>query len=327
MSEDPGLEIALSREEFQAGEVVRGTVRGPPPGEAETVRVALVHDARHLSDDAPVERELTTTGAGTPFPFDLPLPPDAMPTFDGAHYGSTWSVQARIQRALARDVRTVAPIVVRPGPERVVDAGARPASGAWEGYRRIRRFLAAFVAVDLVVLLVIAIALAEPPWFVWFAFGAPPIVSLAMLGLLTLVGRSVERLEVSAPRARWRFGETIPVTVTCRAAPERLVALDATLRGEEVWTTSSGKSSQTHHVAFHEAARRLAGGDLNGARSGARTWSWSLDLELPASGPPSHGRRIRWFVEARAEVPRNLDPRARLSLEVSGVVPEGRTGA
>ncbi len=313
------LQIELDGTELEPGGTVRGHLRGAEAWpDAREVRVALRHRTKHLKAD-PGEEAVVAAGAVGEASFALTLPAEAYPTFEGKHFESRWVVEAVVDLALKRDPKAEAEVVVMPGaaPE---PAGA-PETAEWGGYARFRRFLGIFAAADLVLLAGVWLAVGTMPAPVLFALLAPAVLSLAALGLLAVAGSAVDRLEIALPRRAWRFGETLPMEVTLEADPDAVAALEVTLKGEEVWTTSSGSTTTTHRETIHEEVRRLAGAELLGARLGSRRWSWPVELPLPASGPPSRGKDVRWTVSVAAEVPRRPDPAASIDLEVAGRVP------
>lgn len=317
------LDVVLERDEYAPGDEVRGSVRGlDATSGARTLRVALRHSTRDLPEHAGVstEIELGPTTASE-VPFALRVPEDAPASFSGEHYDSRWSVVASLDVPWRRDPRAEEGFEVGAGTEKVSpDAG--PVAVAWSGYRTFRRFLGVFVTLDLAALAALLAGFGRLPALVVLAFVVPAAVSLAALALLGLAGRVVERLEARLPRDRWRLGETVRIEVVCEAEPGRLVALEAELTGEEVWTESTGQGSRTRRRAFHRAVERLEGSDLRPARVGARRWEWSPQgLALPAAGPASAGDAIQWRIRARGVLPVRPDPKLEVALEVSGAVP------
>lgn len=317
------LDVVLERDEYAPGDEVRGIVRGLDAGSrGRALRVSLRHTVRHFRRHPGVstEIELGPTTASE-VPFALRLPPDAPASFSGEHYDSRWSVEASLDVPWRRDPRAEGGFEVRAGTEKV-PAGAEPVAVEWSGYRTFRRFLGVFVALDLGALAALLAGFGRLPALVVLAFVVPAAVSLAVLALLGLAGRVVERLEARLPRDRWRLGETVRMEVVCEADPGRLVALEAELAGEEVWTESTGQGSRTRRRAFHRVLDRLEGSDLGAARVGARRWEWSpRGLALPGAGPPSAGDAIQWRMRVRGVLPARPDPKLEVALEVSGAVP------
>jgi hypothetical protein len=318
------MEIALEEARCAAGGTVRGIVRGlGDHPEARGVTVALVHRARRMKDHAPVAERLEAAGHGTgEVRFALAVPPDALPTFEGRHYASAWSVETRLDVPRGRDALAEAPLTVTPAPRALPPEG-RPVSAAARGAARFRVFAGIFLVADLAALAGLYAGLGSVPGAVALAFVAPALVTLLALVLVGLRPGPVEALEVSAPRAAWRLGEELPVTVRVEGDAARIAEIAVALRGEEVWVQSTGKSSHEVRAAFHEDARRIPAGELAAGRTGGRRWEREVRFLVPDAGPPSHGRHIAWSVEARARVPHRPDPAARLRLEVAGSVPRG----
>ncbi len=297
-----------------AGEIVRGTVRGMDrhPG-ARGLTVSLEHDARRLKDRRPVESRFELGGrAAADLRFELAVPGDALPTFEGRHYASAWRVEARLDLPGAPDVGVSAPLVVTP-EVRAAPAAGRPVSGEATGIARFRLFAGIFLIADLAALAGIYAAFGSVPAPIAMAFVAPGLVTLAALVWLGLRPGPVERLVISAPREAWRFGEEVVVRVSVRSDPDHAGEVVVVLKGEEVWVVSTGKSSHEVRHAFHQDERRIAG---RGRREE------EIRFPLPEAGAPSHGRAIQWSVEARVPVPGRPDPRARLSLEIGGRIPD-----
>ena len=315
------LTIALDRAEARAGEVVRGTVHGFEAfPEARGLVVALVHETRHMKEHSPVEtateRDAVRAGAHA---FELAVPTDAEPSFEGRHYRSTWKVEARVDLPHRRDVSASQAVAVSarvrgPSAEDPVRASAR-------GAARFRLFAGLFLVADLVALAALYAAFGSVPAPVALAFVIPAAVTLLMLVVLALRPGPVERLELTAPRARWRLGEEVPLRVEVDGQPDAFRALEVTLKGEEVWVQSAGKTAHTVRSTFHEETRRLSGVELTASRASARRWTWDVRLGLPATGPTSRLRQIEWTARARVEVSRRVDPSATLRLEVDGAVP------
>lgn len=310
------LEIVVETPEVEAGGTVRGRVTGLDGWpDARGARVALRHRTKHLKAGAGTEVELPA-GAGAEAEFALPVPEDAWPTFEGEWYRSRWIAEVVIDRARRRDPGAEAEVLVRPGPR--PEPAAAPVVEAWGGYRRFRRFLAVFTLADLAVLAAVWAATGTVPVPALVALLAPPVISAVALGLLALAGSAVDRLEVRLPRRAWRFGESVAVEVVLDAAPDVVAALAVALEGEEVWVVSTGNSSVKHRATVHEEVRRIEGPELAAAREGTRRWVWRVELPLPETGPPSHGKDVRWRVTARAPLPRRPDPAVSADLEVAG---------
>lgn len=311
------LQIELDGTELEPGDTVRGRLRGAEAWpDAREVRVALRHRTKHLKADP--GQEAVVVGAAGEASFALTVPAEGYPTFVGERFESRWVVEAVVDLALKRDPKAEAEVVVAPGAS--PEPAAAPETAEWGGYARFRRFLAIFAVADLVVLAGVWLVVGTVPAPVLFALLAPAVLSLAALGVLAVAGSAVDRLEIALPRRAWRFGETLPVEVTLEAEPDAVAALEATLKGEEVWVTSTGQTTTTHRETIHEEVRRIAGAELRGARLGSRRWSWRAELPLPASGPPSRGKDVRWTASVTAEVPRRPDPVASIDLEVAGRV-------
>jgi hypothetical protein len=98
---EPRLHLELDGDRFAAGDMVRGTVLIVEGGESRRLCVSLNY--RELTND---EYEATTfslstddlhTGelvAGAAYPFELTLPPDALPNYKSAHGELFWEVDA-----------------------------------------------------------------------------------------------------------------------------------------------------------------------------------------------------------------------------------------
>jgi hypothetical protein len=316
------LTIALERREVAAGSVVRGAVAGLD-GEldARGLIVSLIHEAKHLREQKSVEAvyDLAERRSASR-PFDLTLPSDALPSFAGRRYASSWRVEARVDLPGRPDVTASEPLVVLAGPETRAPEGA-PVTAGPPGPGRFRLFAGLFLVADLVALAGIYAAFGSLPGVVALAFVAPAMITLAALAWLGLRPAPVERFVVSTPRARWRFGEEVPVRIRVEGDPERVGDIVVALKGEEVWMVSTGKTAHEQRASFHEEERRLAGTELASARSGGSRWDHELRFRLPKAGPPSHGREIQWSVQARVRVARRTDPAVSLRLEVAGTVP------
>lgn len=96
------LRVELEQERFAPGEVVRGTVSVLVGGDSRALEV-LLNYREHAGDDyqdIPVtlssgtlcEGDLAT---GTSYPFEIPLPDDALPSFKSKHGELWWEVDAR----------------------------------------------------------------------------------------------------------------------------------------------------------------------------------------------------------------------------------------
>jgi hypothetical protein len=319
--EDVALEIALESEVYRAGDPVRGSVRGiHPDARARALRVGLEHRGRHLDDQPAIEVEVDLGSLATEaVTFELALPDDALVTFEGAHYASKWMVVAALDIPFRRDPKVEYPIRVLPAPRPVVAPGGAERR-RWGGYRRFRWFLGAFIVLSAGLLAALYATLGDPPWWVVVGVVAPGAFSFLILVLFSR-GPGVDSLEIEVPRGQWRFGEAVQFTVSCAGDPGSIDALKSSLKGEEVWTVSTGQASQVKRHVFHEESLRIDGVDLTGTRAGARRWEWRLELKLPPDGPPSVGDEVRWVVSASAHVPRRIDPRVECPLEIGGVVP------
>jgi hypothetical protein len=316
------LTIALEQGEAAAGSVVRGTVTGlDGEPDARGLIVSLIHDTKHLSRQKPVEVAYDLAeGRPASLPFDLTLPSDALPSFAGRRYASSWRVEARVDLPRRQDVTASEPLVVLAGAEGRPPEG-EPMTAGSPGPGRFRLFAGVFLVADLVALAGIYAAFGSLPGVVALAFVIPAMITLAALAWLGLRPAPVERFVVSAPRARWRFGEEVPVRIRVEGDPERVGEIVVALRGEEVWMVSTGKTAHEQRASFHEEEQRLAGTELASARSGGRRWDHELRFRLPDAGPPSHGREIQWSVQARVRVAQRIDPAVSLRLEVAGTVP------
>lgn len=315
------LQIELDGAGVEPGETVRGRLRGAEAWpEAREVRIGLRHRTKHMKAD-PGEEIAVPVGGAAETTFALTVPAGSYPTFEGSHFESRWVVEAVVDLPRKRDARAEADLRVEPAGTAQPAGG--PETARWGGYRRFRQFLAVFAAADLALLAGVWVVVGRVPGPALFALLAPALLSLAALGLLAVAGSSVDRLEISLPRGAWRFGETLPVEVTLEADPDAVAALTVTLKGEEVWVTSTGQTTTTHREPVHEETRRIAGTELRGARLGSRRWSWRTELPLPPGGPPSRGKDVRWSASVAAEVPRRPDPVASIDLEVDGRVPGG----
>lgn len=315
------LEIEIARDAYRAGDLVRGSVRGLSEfPEARGVTVALVHEGDHLPDAEPVEAYLEVPAGADVFPFDLPLPLDALPSFRGERFGSAWSIRATVDLRRRIDPKAERDVRVLPTSERVGDPGD-PVRGDTTGTRRFVRGLAIFAVLDLLALVLLFALVADPPVSIVTWFVVPLFVSLAIVALLR-GGGPVDRLEIEVPRARWRFGETVPVTVRIEGDPGGVGALEVGVTGAEEWTTSSGSSTRHHREVFHEETRRFEHRDLVGHRTAARAWNLELAFTLPDEGLPSVEDRIVWDARATIDVRRRLDPMVRAALEVSGARPD-----
>lgn len=300
---------------------MRGTVRGVPSDtRARALRVRLEHRGKHLDDHPAIEVEI---GIGSPavetVPFELAMPEDAPVSFEGAHYKSRWAVVAALVLPFRRDPKIGRQIEVMAGPRGFKGPGEIERR-RWGGYRQFRWFLGAFVVASVALLAVLYATLGAPPWWVLAAVAAPGVFSLLILAFFSR-GPRVDSLEIEVPRVQWRFGETMQFNVLYSGDPEGLNALESSLKGEEVWTVSTGQSTRVKRHVFHEESRRIEGTDLVGARTGARKWAWRLEMQLPPDGPPSIGDEVRWAVHAKADVRRRIDPRVECPLDIGGVVP------
>lgn len=174
---------------------------------------------------------------------------------------------------------------------------------------------------DLGALAALYAVLGSVPALIALAFVVPAAVTLGALAWFGLRPGPIERLEVSAPSARWRLGDEVPVTVVIEGEPGAFVAIEVALRGEEVQVAPAGKGGRSRRRAFHAEGRRLAGVDLTAARTGARRWSWNVGFRLPEEAPASRRDTIEWSVEARVPLLGRIDPEASLRLEVAGPAP------
>lgn len=313
------LGIEVSRDAYRAGELVRGTAHGLSGfSGARGLTVALVHDGDHLKDDDPVEVRLETPAGVDVLPFDLPLPLDALPTFRGLRFGSTWSVRASVDLPLKRDPEVEREIRVLPSPERIVDPGD-PVVADTRGTRGFVRGLAIFALVDFFVLAVVYAAISDPPASIVAPLATPLIVSLGLVALLR-GGGPLDTFEIEVPRARWRLGETVPVTVRIEGDPGAMGPLEIALTAAEEWTTSSGSTTTNHREVFHEETRRFGPHELAAHRTGARQWTVAVELTVPEVAPPSIGNEVVWDARATIGVPRRHDPLLEAPLEISGVL-------
>lgn len=315
------LSVETSRDVYRAGDLVRGTVRGLAGfDDARGVTVALAHEGTHLGDADPVEVRLDVPRGVDAFPFDLPLPLDALPSFDGVRFGSAWSVRASVDLGMRVDPKVAQRIRVLPAPERIVDPG-EPVVDDLRGTRLFVRGLAIFAVVDALVLALLWAGVSDPPTSVMTALAAPLIVSLGLVALLR-GGGPLDGFAVEVPRRRWRLGEVVSVTVRIEGEPGELGAVEVALTGAEEWTTSSGSTSNHHREVFHEQTRRIGVHELAGHRTARREWRIELEFELPELAPPTVENKVVWDARASIEVPRRHDPLVEAPLEVSGVVPE-----
>lgn len=133
-----GLEVALERGAWRPGEEVRGVVRWVLPPGARALHVELVGQEMAEFDRSSggrrssclERRELCRTamalslqGPEGSAPFSLPLPRDALPSFQGGSGLVAWAIEARADVPLRPDPKARAALEVAceaPGPLRAV---------------------------------------------------------------------------------------------------------------------------------------------------------------------------------------------------------------
>jgi hypothetical protein len=97
----PQFESRLAGDQFTAGDTVRGTVVVTSGGKSRSLQVSL--EFHEDTDDygsvaAAISSGPLHTGdleAGMAFPFELTLPPDALPNYRSAHGDLYWEVHVR----------------------------------------------------------------------------------------------------------------------------------------------------------------------------------------------------------------------------------------
>lgn len=98
------LGIRLERRHFEPGQAVRGFVDVLVPVDARTLSVALnfMEESRDYTGvgltGARVTLHSGPVGAGSQFPFELVLPPDALPAFRTQATAVWWQVSAHAER-------------------------------------------------------------------------------------------------------------------------------------------------------------------------------------------------------------------------------------
>ena len=114
------LRVEVSGEPLAPGDAVRGRVVVEDGGGARSlsVRLAFVERTESLHTVARVAGEQTIAegdlDAGSAAPFELHLPPDALPAVQTAHARIGWELRARADR-LGPDAVTEHPIELRRG--------------------------------------------------------------------------------------------------------------------------------------------------------------------------------------------------------------------
>jgi hypothetical protein len=106
----PAFDVRLERDEFSAGQEVKGSVFVTSGGEARRLEIALeFHERSPDYEEVPVrlesvlhEGDLT---AGSSFDFSLTLPADALPGYRSTHGELWWEVALKCDEPLGLDER------------------------------------------------------------------------------------------------------------------------------------------------------------------------------------------------------------------------------
>lgn len=244
-------------------------------------------------------------------PFELQLPADAPPTYEGTVLNLDWDVHATADIPWAFDPTAGAPLHVSAAPDGAHDPG--PTFGTLvqtqaAASRAMLIFAGFWFLLTVPILGTMTVLSVTEAASALEAVGALAFVSLFDVVFLGLGGflvykalgsRMAERrlgpVEVTLPDRPLRPGEAIPVEVGFSPTTALQGSVTATLRGQEIVVSGSGTNRKTYTQELHLDRRVLQEhGPL-----GTQRVSLRVDLPVPPDAAPSFeadDNALRWEV-------------------------------